>query len=614
MALFRRFYHEHLRRFLPLILSGSVLLSLAGTCQAAMIGIIRLVFGDLMDKGAPQVASKVAALGPAHLEQLGFLMKTKAWALAHLPSQASLQGEIYLLPALLVLIFLLKGIFTYSGTLLMVRSGIRATISLRERLFSQFLKQEPAYFQRHPVGELLQRSISDVGAVQGIASNQFADAVREITQALVMLGVVMFLNWRLSLGIFIAGPLVVLPIQKLSKKIRKINHRNMEASSTLLQRLKEVFSNIRVVLGFAREPFEEARFHTQNDELFRLGMKSARVSAISHPIMELVGGLLLAVLLVYAMGQIRSGGMKPQDLLAYLLALYSFYDPLRRLTKLNSEVQVAHASLSRVYSILDRTSKMPEAVSPLPVPEQPQRLALEGVRFTYEGKNGTNEVLKGIDLEVARGETVALVGGSGGGKTTLVNLVPRFFDPTGGRVTLDGIDIRDFNVRDLRSRIGIVTQETLLFMDSVHDNIAYGKPANREAVVAAAKKAQAHDFIMGLAKGYDTLLAETGSTLSGGQRQRLAIARALLQDPPILILDEATSALDTESERAVQEALEILMQDRTTLVIAHRLSTIQRATRICVLRRGEIVEMGSHEELLALGGEYGRLHKLQFRD
>jgi len=221
-------------------------------------------------------------------------------------------------------------------------------------------------------------------------------------------------------------------------------------------------------------------------------------------------------------------------------------------------------------------------------------------------------VLKGIDLQVGMGETVALVGGSGGGKTTLVNLVPRFFDPTEGRVTLDGADLRDFDPRHLRERIGIVTQETLLFMDSVHDNIAYGKPASREAVIEAAKKAHAHDFIQALPKGYDTPLAETGSTLSGGQRQRLAIARALLQDPPILLLDEATSALDTESERAVQEALETLMTDRTTLVIAHRLSTIQRATRICVLKGGEIVERGTHEELLAMHGEYERLHSLQF--
>jgi len=610
MSSFFRFYHEHLKRFLPTIAGGSVLMLLAGICQGAMIGIIQLVFTLLVPMGTPN----------AHADKLNFLTRMafvahlKAWALAHLPSQATLQEKIYLLPLMLVTVFILKGVFTYSGTLLMVRSGIRATISLRERLFGHLLKQEPSFFQRHPVGELLQRCITDVGAVQGIASNQLADAVREITQALAMLGWVMYLNWRLSLTIFIAGPLVVLPIKKLSQKIRKINHRNMEASSRLLQRLKEVFSNIRVVLGFAREPFEEERFHQQNNELFKLGMKSARVAAISHPIMELVGGLLLAVLLMFATTQIRAGHMDGPKFFAYILALYSFYDPIRRLTKLNNELQVAQASLDRVYSVLDRESEMPSVIPSRPVPAMPQRLAFEDVRFTYEGRKGPNEVLKGISLVVAKGETVALVGGSGGGKTTVVNLVPRFFDPTSGRITLDGIDLREFDPRELRQRIGIVTQETLLFMDSVHENIAYGKIASREAVVDAAKKAHAHDFISALAKGYDTPLAETGSTLSGGQRQRLAIARALLQDPPILILDEATSALDTESERAVQDALEVLMRDRTTLVIAHRLSTIQRATRICVLRQGEITEMGTHEELLGLKGEYERLYKLQFHE
>jgi subfamily B ATP-binding cassette protein MsbA len=244
------------------------------------------------------------------------------------------------------------------------------------------------------------------------------------------------------------------------------------------------------------------------------------------------------------------------------------------------------------------------------MPEQPGVLRFEGVHFAYDAKH---RVLNGIDLEVRRGETVALVGGSGGGKTTLVNLVPRFFDPSEGRITLDGLDLRDLDPRALRSRIGIVTQETLLFMDTVHDNIAYGIQASREAVIEAAKQAHAHDFVMKLPKGYDTPLAETGSSLSGGQRQRLAIARALLQDPPILILDEATSALDTESERAVQEALETLMKDRTTLVIAHRLSTVQKATRIVALKHGRIEEMGTHAELLAKGGEYARLHALQFQ-
>jgi subfamily B ATP-binding cassette protein MsbA len=325
--------------------------------------------------------------------------------------------------------------------------------------------------------------------------------------------------------------------------------------------------------------------------------------------MEMAGGVMLVGLIFWVGSDIQAGRLATGDFMTYLVAVFAMYDPIRRLTRVNNDIQVARASLDRIYSMLDRRPAMAAPASPAPVPDAPRSLRFEGVSFEYEPGA---PVLRGIDLEIGRGETVALVGGSGGGKTTLVNLVPRFFDPTGGRVTMDGRDIREFDPGELRRRIGIVTQETLLFMDSVHDNIAYGKPFARRAVVEAARRAHAHEFIAKLPNGYDTLLSEAGSSISGGQRQRIAIARALLRDPPILILDEATSALDTESERAVQDALDALMQDRTTLVIAHRLSTVQGATRICVLDGGAVVEMGRHDELLALGGEYAKLHRLQF--
>ena len=601
MSRLLRFFKDHLRPHASLIAGASLLLLMAGLCQGALIASIKFVFDD----------GKVHALQSAQPGLFGQLEHLRTWAMTRLPEASALRSSGLLVPILLVSLFAMKGFFTYTGTLLMVRSGIRATQALRERLFAHFLLQEPAFFQKHPVGELLTRSISDVGAVQGIASNQLAEAVREICVALTMLVTVLLMDWKMSLTLFLAGPLVVLPVKRLSQRIRKVNHRNQEASSRLLQRLKEVFSNIRVVQAFARESYEVSRFQIQNQELYRLGMKSARASALSTPIMELVGGLLLASLAAYASGRFKAGTLTTENFLTYILAIYALYDPLRRLTKLNNEIQVASASLDRVYSMLDRQPELLVNPDPKPVPTRPSVLRFEGVEFTYDAKH---PVLHGIDLEVRAGETVALVGGSGGGKTTLVNLVPRFFDPTAGRVTLDGIDLRDFDPRELRKIIGIVTQETLLFMDTVHDNIAYGLQASREAVIEAAKKAHAHEFITALPKGYDTPLAETGSSVSGGQRQRLAIARALLHDPPILILDEATSALDTESERAVQAALETLMENRTTLVIAHRLSTVQRATRICALKQGRIVEQGTHDDLLSRNGEYARLHKLQFAE
>jgi subfamily B ATP-binding cassette protein MsbA len=586
---------------LGLILTGTALAVLAGLLQTLLIGSLKWVFEGF--------APAVSAAGDLAPDALPAFTAAKAWLTSHLPEGSALKTSAFV-PVLVMIIFAIKGACSFYSTMLMARSGIRATQRLRERLFGHILKQEPAFFQQNPVGELLMRCINDVGAVQGIASNQFAEAVREAITTLACIAFVFYLDWQRSLLLIVAAPLIIFPLKSLSQKIRKINHRNQEATARLLQRLKEVFSNIRVVKGFAREGYEAGRFEGQNAELFRIGMKSARASAVSHPVMEMAGGFILAGLILWVSSDIQAGKMGTGDFLTYLVAVFAMYSPVRRLTKINNEIQVARASLDRIYTMLDREPQMGAPVGPVPVPALPQKIVFEDVCFAYEPGRF---VLNGINIEINRGETVALVGGSGGGKTTLINLVPRFYDPTHGKVTIDGHDLREFDPKELRRQIGIVTQETLLFMDSIHDNIAYGTSFSRESVVEAAKKAHAHDFITKLPKGYDTHLAEAGSSISGGQRQRLAIARALLHDPPILILDEATSALDTESERAVQDALEILMQNRTTLVIAHRLSTIQNATRIYVLQGGHVAEVGRHDELMALKGEYAGLYQLQFR-
>jgi subfamily B ATP-binding cassette protein MsbA len=590
----RRFFLNHLRPYLLSGFGGAVLFTIGNSFQAFMLLALKLMFDVQFRMGG---GSGVA------------LPKAARRLLAFLPSTDLIQQSPYLIPAIIAMLFILRGLLLYLGSLLVARAGMKAVRDLREKLFDRVLVQDPIYFQVHPVGELMNRVLGDVQVVQGLASGQVADILKQISMAIVMLVFIFKTDWRLACFLMLIFPMVVVPVRYLAKSIRRQGHKAQGGVDTLLQRLKEVLSNMRVVKAFAREDYESGRFRAQSHLIYRMGLRVVRIQSISSPIMESVGGLLLAGLAVYGATRIRAGAITGSGFLVFLLAIYQLYDPIRILTRIFGDMQLSSVALERIFQILDSNPVIVSPEHPAVMPAQPQRLAFEGVRFTY----GQHEVLRGLDLEVNCGETLALVGGSGGGKTTLVNLVPRFFDPTGGRITIDGIDIRQFDPRDLRRHIGMVTQETLLFLDTVHENIAYGKEATRDDVVQAAMKAHAHDFIVTLPKGYDTPLAETGASLSGGQRQRIAIARALLQDPPILILDEATSALDTESERAVQAALEELMKNRTTLVIAHRLSTIQRATRICALKQGRIAEIGTHEHLLKREGEYARLYNMQFQ-
>lgn len=593
MSPIKRFIQKHLRPYLWGTLGGGLILALGSSLQALSIGLLSIVFDRQFALGSS------ATIKPLKVFALRFVESLPIGS----PGSGAL--SLWHLPLALFSLFIFRALFLYVGSLWVARSGLRAVRDMRERLFDRVLIQDPVFFQRHPVGELMNRVLGDVNAIQYLVSNQTSDFIKQVATALSTLVAIFMVDWQMPLVVLVLFPLVYLPMRLISTKIRMRGRENQKSADRLLVRLKEVLSNMRVVKVFAREHYESARFKSQGDELYRFNMKVMRSQLLAPPIMEVVGGLLLALLVIYGGIKIQEGVLSGGDFIGLLLLIYALYDPIRHLTKMYAEVQVSQVALERIFQLDDLEPTIQGPAHPKTIPARPSLIEFDSVCFAYEQGQ---PVLEGISLKVQKGEIVAFVGPSGGGKSTLVNLLPRLFDPIEGRVLVDGIDIKEFDPKEWRSRIGVVTQETLLFMDTIHDNIAYGLQVSRAEVMEAARRAHAHDFITQLPQGYETRLSETGSSLSGGQRQRIAIARAILQNPPVLILDEATSALDTESESVVQEALDELMKERTTLVIAHRLGTIQRANRIYVIAQGRLVEQGSHETLLAARGEYARLH------
>ncbi len=515
-----------------------------------------------------------------------------------------------LLPLALLLLFLFKGVvyFIYSYLLEWVSQCVIR--DLRNRIYAHFNRLDLGFFQKRPTGELISRIINDVTLLQGAVSHALIRILRDFFSVISLLGVIFFMDWRLALMSLIFLPMASVPIVVFGKKFRRISTRYQKNVGEATNLLHETIGGARIVKAFCMEEFEKKRFAAKMQDLFEILMRDTRYRCLSHPMIEFMGGVGMAMIIWFGGVQVLKGNSTPGTFMSFLTALVMLYEPIKGVSKINSTIQQGMASASRIFSLLDVRPRVRERRHAVVLPPFAGEITFDHVSFAYE-KN--EPVLHDINLRIRRGEVLAIVGPSGSGKTTLANLIPRFYDVSAGALLIDGHDVRDVTLHSLRGQIALVTQQTILFNDTVRNNIAYGRrDCPMEEIIKAARAAYALDFINELPEGFETLVGESGARLSGGQQQRLSIARALLKDAPILVLDEATSALDTESERQVQRALENLMQNRTTIVIAHRLSTIRKADRIVVMKEGHLVEEGSHDELLARGGEYEVLHRMQY--
>ena len=585
------------------ILSSVLLMAAVGALDAFKYLLVRPVFDRVLNPASGSKDIQLFTIPHTHyslyLQQLVPSHFTNAWNIVAFALVAST---------------ILKGLCDYAGTYLVNHAGFGMITDLRDDLYNALLRRSAAFFSKHTTGTLLSTIVNDIERVQYAMSTVLAEMLQQFFTFLFVAAVVIVLGRSLSWILLLFVPVIIYSSRKIGKRVRHTTRHGQDKLAEIQNILHETITGNRIVKAFNTENWEISRYRQAAGRLFRANLRSVAAAAISSPLMDIFGMIGVALLLLFGREQIKDGRMTPGVFVAFITAVFSLYNPVRKFALFNNNFQQAVGASSEIFRFMDLEDDVKEKPRAKGLPKFSSSVRFEQVSFAYadEGKY-EREALREIDLEVKRGEVLAIVGSSGAGKSTLVHLIPRFFDVTGGKILIDGTDVRDVTLASLRSQVGIVTQETVLFNDTVRNNIAYGQPhVPIKEVEAAARAALAHDFILALPSGYDTVIGERGVRLSGGERQRLAIARALLKNAPILILDEATSALDSESEALVQSALHNLMTGRTVFVIAHRLSTVRRADRIVVIENGAIADIGTHEQLMTRPGTYRRLYELQF--
>jgi ATP-binding cassette, subfamily B, bacterial MsbA len=591
---------SYAKRYWIFLVVSVVLMAVVGASQAS----IALLIGPVID----------FVLQPAAPNAPVLLFKVPIWNYPVYLNEIVPSGihNVWVMVAFaIVLTFLLKGLCDYAANYLISFTGFSAVSDLRNAVFQKVLRQGAEFFEANSTGRVMSSVMNDIEKIQVATSTMLVDLLRQIFVVLGLLLVVMQTNWRLALVSLTVLPVVLVPTARIGRRIRSTSRTTQDHLADLSQILQETISGHAVVHAFNAENYELSRFRAAAKRLLRSNLKYVLQQAVASPLIEICGALTIVGLIWYARQEIKTGDLTAGKFMGFIVALLMLYEPVKRLTGIHNIFQQAIGASQKVFEYIDRPEDIREQPRAARLERFQQAIRFENVSFRYP--TAETQQLLGVNLEVKSGEVVALVGSSGAGKSTIANLVPRFYDVGNGRITIDGRDIREFTLASLRSKIGLVAQETFLFNDTVARNIAYGREDVPLSVIReAAKNALAQEFIEALPNGYETVIGERGVRLSGGQRQRLSIARAMLKNAPILILDEATSHLDTESELLVQKALANLMADRTVIVIAHRISTIRRADKIVVIDRGEIAEEGTHEELMAGGGIYQRLHDLQF--